>query len=523
MIIYHRNRWRCHGFNCAVTLVVLAVLPVVVFATEPPRLLDVVVEPAILTLGTGERQVTVSVMVVDGDADLDPQSVKLKKVKIGKKNPTISVFADDGQNADAVAGDGRFTTQVFLDTSMPRQRVFRIRAKDQLGNKAVSVSLTVSVGPPLGLSSLPLRDTLNLRLERVFAGLTFTDPVALLQASGDADRWYLVERTGVIQTFFNHPDVSEFTTVLDLRSIVEPLSELDLELGMLALAFHPDFLENGKAYVYYTAETDNGIESRLSRFVRSDEDITFDPDSEEVLIRVEQPRTRHNGGQIAFGSDGLLYFGLGDGGDRFQSQTINSFLGKMLRIDVDGGFPYVIPPNNPFLGENGPSEVYATGLRNPWRWSFDTQTGVLWLGDVGNRRWEEIDIVVPGANYGWPILEGEECAGFLPCDTFTLVNPLFTYDHDDGCSVIGGYVYRGIGIPELDGVYLFSDFCSGAIMGLSTDPAGTLVKNVFVQGGHDPVTGEFGLLVRSLSVDQEGEIYVIENGGSIFRLVPASH
>tara|TARA_B100000315_G_scaffold260136_1_gene319485 strand:- start:5963 stop:7513 length:1551 start_codon:yes stop_codon:yes gene_type:complete len=512
-----------HDLKYVVTLAVVLIIPSLVFAAESPRLLNVIVDPAILALGVGKQQVTVSVMVVDVDGDLDPRSVKLKKIKVGKKNPTIAVFSDDGTNGDLTAGDGRFTTQVFLDTSKPRQRVFRIKAKDQLGNKAASVSLMVFVGPPLGLSFLPPQDTLNLRLERVFSGLEFLDPVALLQASGDADRWYIVNRTGLIQTFLNHPAVSELTTVLDLRSIVEPLSEFDLELGMLALAFHPDFLENGKAYVYYTAETENGIESRLSLFVRFDEEITFNPNSEEVLIRVEQPRARHNGGQIAFGVDGFLYLSLGDGGDRFQSQAVNSFLGKMLRIDVDGGFPYVIPEDNPFLGETGPSEVYATGLRNPWRWSFDSQTGVLWLGDVGNRRWEEIDIVVPGANYGWPILEGEECAGFLPCDISTLVSPLFTYDHDDGCSVIGGHVYRGSGIPELYGIYLFSDFCSGAIMGLSTDFAGTLVKNIFIEGGHDLVSGEFALLVRSLAVDQEGEIYVIENGGSIFRLVSANH
>lgn len=491
----------------------------IAFASEPPRLSDVAVDSANLRLGVGEQRVTITVTVDDGDADLDPESVKLKKVRIGKKNPTVARFADDGQNGDAIANDGRFTTHILLNTNTPRQRTFRIKAKDRLGNKAVPMSFTILVGPSLGLSSSPLPTTLNLRLERAFPELTFSDPVALVQAPDDNTRWFLVERTGIVRTFLNQPATSDVTTVLDLRDVVEPLSELDLELGMLALAFHPDFAKNGNVYIYYTAETNNVIESRLSTFVSLDQGITFDADSEEILIRVEQPRTRHNGGQLAFGPDGFLYLSLGDGGDRFQSQDRESFLGKMLRIDVEGGAPYAIPPDNPFIGEDGRPEIYAMGLRNPWRWSFDPKTGVLWLGDVGNRRWEEIDIVVPGGNYGWPILEGEECAGFLPCDTSMLAHPILTYSHDDGCSVIGGHVYRGTDIPELDGVYLFSDFCSGAIMGLSTDAAGALVQTVLVKGGHDPVTEEFGLFVRSLSVDQEGEMYIVGNGGRIFRLV----
>ena len=507
---------------CVMVIVVLVIMESMGFASESPRLSDVAVDPANLMLGEGEQRVTISVMVIDDDADLDPQSVKLKKVRIGKKNPTVAVFSDDGQNGDTVANDGRFTTHILLDTNTPRQRTFRIKAKDRLGNKSVPISLTISVGPSLGLSSIPPPTTLNLKLERVFPELSFSDPVALLQAPDDDTRWFLVERAGIVRTFLDQPTASDVTTVLDLRDVVEPVSELNLELGMLALAFHPDFAENGNVYIYYTAAMNSIIESRLSRFVSFDQGTTIEPDSEEILIRVEQPRTRHNGGELAFGLDGFLYLSLGDGGDRFQSQDRDSLLGKVLRIDVDGGEPYAIPSDNQFVGEDGRPEIYATGLRNPWRWSFDPKTGVLWLGDVGNRRWEEIDIIVPGGNYGWPILEGKECAGFLPCDTSTLVNPILTYSHDNGCAVIGGHVYRGTELPELEGVYLFSDFCSGAIMGLSTDVTGAYVQTVLVEGGHDHGTEQFALLVRSLSVDQKGEIYIVENGGHIFRLVSAN-
>ena len=497
----------------------MATLEGVALCAESPLLSDVALDSATLMLGMGEQWVTISVRVDDNDVDLDPDSVKLKKVRLGKKNPTVAVFADGGQNGDLAANDGRFTTQILLDTNTPRQRTFRIKAKDRLGNKATPMSFTISVGPSLGLSLAPLLTTLDLELEQVFPELGFSDPVALVQAPDDDARWFLVERTGTIQMFENQPSARETTLVLDLSAVVEPLSELDLELGMLALAFHPEFSENGKAYIYYTAETDNVIESRLSSFVRSNQGTIFEPNSEEILIRIEQPRTRHNGGELGFGSDGFLYLSVGDGGNRLRSQDRESFLGKVLRVDVNEGTPYAIPGDNPFVGEEGREEIYALGLRNPWRWSFDAATGVMWLGDVGNNRWEEIDVVVSGGNYGWPVLEGVECAGFLPCETATLVNPILTYSHDDGCSVIGGHVYRGSAIPELVGVYLFSDFCSGAIMGLSTDTAGALLQTVLVGGGNGPVTEEFRLLVRSLAVDQDGEVYVVGNDGRLFKLI----
>ena len=489
------------------------------FADQSPRLSDVVVDSDRLKLGVGEQLVTISVVVIDEDADIDPASVKLKKVRIGKKNQTVAVFADDGQNGDAIANDRRFSTQLSFNTSSPRTRTFRIKAKDRMGNRGLPLSFTVSVGPSLGLSSTPIPTKLDLTLQRVFPELRFSDPVALLQSPNDDTRWFLVTRTGIIYTFLNQPAANELTPVLDLRQVVEPLSERDIELGMLALAFHPNFERNRQAYVYYTAQGDNGIESRLSRFDVSDQEGTFQPDTEEVLIRVEQPRFRHNGGQIAFGPDGFLYLSVGDGGERFESQNPESFLGKMLRIDLDGGVPYAIPSDNPVLTQGGPSEVFAMGLRNPWRWSFDPETEVAWLGDVGNRSWEEIDVLVAGANYGWPILEGEECAGFASCDdTSTLANPILSYSHDEGCSVIGGHVYHGTQIPELNGVYLFSDFCSGAIVGVSTDTAGKIIETVLVEGA-DVVAGEFNILPRSISVDQEGEIYVIDNNGRLYKLV----
>ena len=252
----------------------------------------------------------------------------------------------------------------------------------------------------------------------------------------------------------------------DFRSRL--IKDPELEEGLLGIAFSPNFAQDRRAYFYYTAG--NPRRSVLSRFLVGD--FGVDMNTEQVLLEVPQPYPNHNGGQLAFGPDGYLYVGLGDGGDagdpEGNAQNLGTILGAILRLDVSGD-TYRVPPDNPFVGRPGARpEIYAYGLRNPWRFSFDRATGELWAADVGQDRWEEVDRIVSGGNYGWNILEGFECFQASACDTTGLIPPRAVYGHDLGCSITGGYVYRGPSMPELDGWYVYADFCSGRIWAVNT-------------------------------------------------------
>jgi len=289
---------------------------------------------------------------------------------------------------------------------------------------------------------------------------------------------------------------------------------------LLGLAFDPDYRDNGHFYLYYSAAGPR--RSVLSRFSNSPNDPNVaDPDSELVIMEISQPYGNHNGGQIAFGPDGHLYVGLGDGGKGGDplgnGQDIGSFLGAILRIDVRygcGNKNYCIPPDNPFIGIAGArGEVWAYGLRNPWRFSFDKGTGILWVGDVGQNRWEEIDIVEKGLNYGWNVMEGAHC--FSPsvgCNTVGLALPMVEYGHADGCSVTGGYVYRGSNTPSLLGAYVYGDFCSGRIWGLRYDGVSITEHRLLVNSD---------LSITSFGRDLSGNLYVLSRDDGIYKLVPA--
>ena len=242
------------------------------------------------------------------------------------------------------------------------------------------------------------------------------------------------------------------------------------EEGLLGFAFSPTYAEDGYVYVYYTA--DGPRRSVLARF--SVVNGVMAGGSQEVLLEVEQPRPHHNGGQLAFGPDGYLYVGLGDGGGNsdpdLNGQNLEMLLATILRIDVSGEGGYTIPPDNPFVGQEGArEEIYAYGLRNPWRFSFDRETGDLWVGDVGEGRWEEVNRVEAGGNYGWSILEGHECLREPNCDRTGLIPPRAVYGRDDGCAIIGGHVYRGKAMPELSGWYIYGDHCTGNVWALNTE------------------------------------------------------
>ncbi len=346
-----------------------------------------------------------------------------------------------------------------------------------------------------------------LELERVFPALTFERPVLLTHAGDGSGQVYVVEQHGVVHRI--DPATSERTVFLDISPRV---SRRGNEEGLLGLAFDPGFAENGRFYVYYSAASPR--RSVLSRF-EAGVDGLGDPASESVLLEVPQPYSNHNGGMIEFGPDGMLYVALGDGGSagdpRRHGQNLGTLLGTILRIDVtlpESGAPYAIPSDNPFVGRSGArGEIWAYGLRNAWRFSFDRETGDLWTGDVGQNALEEVDVVRRGGNYGWNEMEGSRC--FRPaCDPGAFEPPIAEYGRDSGCSITGGYVYRGQRLPELRGVYLYADFCSGRIWGLRYDGERVTEQAQLARA-------EFQ--VPSFGEDEAGEVYVLGFDGGIYR------
>jgi glucose/arabinose dehydrogenase len=357
-------------------------------------------------------------------------------------------------------------------------------------------------------------------VERVFPGLNFTLPVALLQAPRDGTRWFVVEQGGAVRVFANNAQAATFGTFIDISARVAAGGEM----GLLGMAFHPDFPANPRVYLSYTNQS-AGLVSRISEFMLG-ADGNLDPGTERILLSIEQPETNHNGGQIAFGPDGYLYAGMGDGGGANDQhgtigngQRVSTLLGKMLRIDVSPASGYGIPPDNPFagnpqcgatgVGAQGCPEIYASGLRNPWRWSFDRSTGALWLGDVGQNAVEEIDRVTLGGNYGWRCFEGTRATGLACGAAQNLLPPVAEYGRSEGGSVTGGYVYRGAAIAELFGRYVFGDFVSGRLWHIAGDTPPTAVMS----GGL-----ETGLNIASFGEDVAGELYIVHYGGQLYRL-----
>jgi glucose/arabinose dehydrogenase len=345
------------------------------------------------------------------------------------------------------------------------------------------------------------------------------DPVGV--TSGGDRRLYVNERAGRVVAI--EPDGS-LTVFGDLSDRIAAGGER----GLLGLAFHPDYQHNRRLFVDYTRSGAGGDEGDtvVAELRGSADGATLDPTTERVLLTVDQPAANHNGGQLAFGPDGYLYIGLGDGGgggDPFgNGQNPDALLGSILRIDVDAapaeGKAYAIPPDNPFAGGGGAPEIWAKGVRNPWRFSFDRTTSQIWIGEVGQGAYEEIDRApaeTGGLNYGWPILEGNHCYESATCVPPAGYQPPITeYSHADGCSVTGGYVYRGTAQPGLGGFYLFGDYCSGNLWAIRADaaaPAGGIVTPQLLLAT--------GLAISSFGEDAAGELYLADlNGGSIYRI-----
>ncbi|MBI3110358.1 MAG: PQQ-dependent sugar dehydrogenase [Ignavibacteriales bacterium] len=378
----------------------------------------------------------------------------------------------------------------------------------------------------------------GIKLERVFTNLSFNQPTFLTHAGDGSNRVFVTERRGVIHVFPNSPSVTaaQRKVFLDLSGRVESRVFGSGENGFFAMAFHPDFAQNRKFYVSYTDTMEGHIRtnkigammSRVSELeVSQTNPDSADPGSERILLELEQPWDNHNGGQIAFGKDGYLYLSLGDG--RAPNDTLKNgqnpmnWFGTVLRMDVDNqdpGLQYRVPPDNPYVGntKGWKEEIYAYGLRNPWRFSFDRFSGTLWLADVGEKRAEEINIITSGGNYGWSIMEGLLCFRATSCDMTGLTLPVFEYTREgkgNTVTVTGGYVYRGSNpsLAALQGLYIYGDYGFKAIWGLE-------YANGVVKSNIQITTSTQG--ISSFGEDESGELYVVGYGGTnsqIFRFV----
>ena len=386
------------------------------------------------------------------------------------------------------------------------------------------LALTLLLWASVVSAGAPFQAIGPVELERVFADIAFDEPVFLTAAGDGSGRLFVVEQRGVVHVLASTAPRTDHGVFLDITARV---SRARREEGLLGLAFDPGFASNGYFYVYYSAASPR--RSVLSRFSvpgvadAADAAGSGDPDaadatSELVLLEVPQPFSNHNGGMISFGPDGFLYVGLGDGGSggdpQGNGQDLGTLLGSILRIDVQGasaGAPYRVPPDNPFVGVAGArEEIWAYGLRNPWRFSFDPATGDLWAADVGQADREEVDLVLPGRNYGWNTMEGTNCFLTADCDRSGLEPPVVEYGHGLGCSVTGGYVYRGAAVPALSGVYVYADFCTGRIWGFRHTDLG-------VSGPVQLLQAPFQ--VSSFGTDSLGELYVLGFDGGVYRFV----
>ena len=383
---------------------------------------------------------------------------------------------------------------------------------------AVSTGTVVAVPTPVPTPDAPIQPPplTQLDLERVFAWYSPSRPTHLEEARDGSGRIYVSEQEGRLLELTG--DATSLTgsarTVLDITDLVTGKAN---EEGFLGFALHPDSGSNRRLYVYYSAA--NPRRSVISEF-SFDQAGTVDPNSERVVMEVLQPQPNHNGGMLAFGPDGYLYVGLGDGGgagDRSNNgQNTSNVLGTILRIDVDApGLAYAAPPDNPFVGEDGAApEIWAYGLRNPWRFSFDIETGDLWAGDVGQNRLEEIDLIRRGGNYGWRLKEGPDCfnppSGCEQQASGELIEPVASYGREFGCSVSGGYVYRSARLPSLYGAYVYADFCSGIVWALRQSDGVATEQVMLADTPHQ---------VPAFGQTLDGEIYMLTYSPGIYRFV----
>lgn len=394
--------------------------------------------------------------------------------------------------------------------------------------KAIRIALLIIVAIPIALgraqdeaSGVVISrdrgpDPAAIKLTPVASG--FTRPLYVTHAADGSDRIFLVEQVGKIWILKDGLLLEQ--PFLDIGALISPgaVTQSFSEQGLLGLAFHPDFPSNGAFYINYTDRWGNTVVARY--YVDAENPDIADASSGQIIFQLSQPYANHNGGHIEFGPDGYLYIALGDGGSANDplgaGQNRQLLLGSLLRIDVDGAAPYAIPPDNPFVGDaSARAEIWAYGLRNVWRFSFDRATGDMYMADVGQNQWEEINFQpadsTGGENYGWNVWEGKHI--FAGGNAPNHVPPIYEYSHSFGCSVTGGNIYRGEAIAELEAVYLFGDWCSGRIWGAWRDHE---------LNWHADELMKTGIPISSFGEDEAGEVYVIDYGGKIYRFDPAS-
>jgi uncharacterized repeat protein (TIGR03806 family) len=447
-----------------------------------------------LTIAAGSAGATVEVPILDDDADESDETVELHITRvssgtIGTASASATILDDDASSAPS-----------------------------GLDNRPSNVACVAPERPIVNAS---------ISTEEAFPNLpALNDPVGLMQAPGDTSQWYVLDKAGRVVRFDNGANVAATSTFIDIRSIVDAGSN---EAGLLGMAFHPNYgSSNWYVYLSYMidgAGTGGPYVSIIARYESKDNGLTLDAADSTELLRLNQPFSNHNAGQIGFGPDGHLYIAFGDGGasgdpgDR--AQNTRNLFGALLRIDVDGGAPYGIPGNNPFASSatlcntgsaaNDCPEIYAWGLRNPWKWSFDSATGQLWAGDVGQNAWEEVDIIELGGNYGWRCREGAhdyDISGNCPDG---LIDPVIEYPHSVGNSITGGYVYHGGAIPELEGRYVFGDYAQGKIFASVDDADGTYSYEQLL---------DTSFFISAFAEEANGELLFLNYGaGDIRRIV----
>jgi glucose/arabinose dehydrogenase len=472
-------------------------------------------------------------------ADTTPPSIPSGVTAVAQSASSILVSWTASTDASGISGyrvfrDGAatpvttVTTTSYTDTGLAASTAYSYTVV------AVDAATTPNASAASSAANASTQAPVPVRISalRVFPNLTLVAAHSLLRVPHDTTRWAAVQQDGHVVSFADTPNVSTSSNLLDISDRVVFRNVH----GLLGLAFHPDYPTDTRAYAAYTHEVSAGvIVLRISEFTTADGGATLNPASEQIVFEMAQPGGHNNGGHLLFGPDGFLYLGIGDGGNDDSAsgvagngQLTNNLLGKILRIDVSGttgARRYRIPADNPFAanplcnldgtGTQDCPEIFAWGFRNPWRWSFDSVGGQLWLGDVGSHAREEVDRVVRGGNYGWRCFEGT-MQTTLNCGTPTtpLLPPVAEYVHPVGQSVVGGFVYHGTAIPGLVGRYVFADYNLGQIWNIATDtaPTRTVVTADSWQSGLNPA---------SFAQDNDGELFIVDvRTGSIYKLVP---